>query len=126
MSICDGCIHEKACRGQYQYDSGYFYFEEGKVPTCFEDTIPLDCAMFEDKSYILRPKYRIGDHVWTLLFDEKQQDIPIGIGEFAICEIRWDDEEFMYYDSEYFLYEEHHLFGTKEEAEVFLNEYLEV
>lgn len=85
---------------------------------------PTICENFEDKSYYLRPKYRIGDHVWTISVSDN--DIPTCIEEFVICEIRWDGDEFEYYDSEYFLYEEHTLFSTKEEAEVALNRHSEV
>ena len=85
----------------------------------------MRCGDFMDKSYILYPKYRIGDPVWTILFDE-QQDIPVGVYKFSVCEVQWDGEEFYYYDYEYFLHEEHTLFDTKEEAEAFLKEYNEI
>lgn len=117
MILCDSCIHEKACKAQYRYDTGVSTDENFGYPE-------FQCAMFEDKSYIIRPKYRIGDHVWTIAFDE--EDNLTGIEEFAICEIRWDGDEFEYYSWEEFLYGEHFLFGTKEEAEVFLTRYLEV
>ena len=117
MNICDSCIHEKACKAQYRCVTGAGTDESFGYPE-------FQCAMYEDKSYYLRPKYRIGDHVWTVAFDEK--DNLTGIEEFAICEIQWDGDEFEYYDPEYFLHQEHDLFTTKEEAEVFLKEYLEV
>lgn len=121
LKPCDKCIHKDACEAQYDSDSEYFDFS---LSSCFEDTVPPDCVMFEDKSYYLRPKYRIGDHVWTISVSDN--DIPTCIEEFAIYEIRWDGDEFGYYDSEYFLYGERHLFGTKKEAEVALNRYFEV
>lgn len=60
MILCNKCIYKDACEAQYDSDSEYFDFPPS---TCFGDTVPPDCVMFEDKSYYLRPKYRIGDHV---------------------------------------------------------------
>lgn len=120
MILCNKCIHEKACKAQYRYDTGASTDENFGYPD-------FQCENFEDKSYCLCPKYRIGDHVWTISVSDN--DIPPCIKEFDIYdvhEIRWDGDEFEYYDSEYFLYGEHTLFSTKEEAEIALKSYLEV
>lgn len=40
----------------------------------------------KDKSYIIRPKYHIGDYVWTISVSDN--DIPPHIKEFDLYDIR--------------------------------------
>lgn len=84
------------------------------------------CIDFEDRSYYLHPKYRLNDHVWTFVYDEKDERKPIGVGEFFICGIQYDDEGFWYLDCDCIPFSEDETFATKEEAEGALKKCLEV
>ena len=127
MSLCENCIHENACKAQYQIDSGYFNFEE-ETPTCFEDTtlFECECDMYEDKSYIFHPKYRLDDCVWTFVYDDKDWRKPVGVGKVYICGIEYDNEGFSYRDCDYIRYDEEELFASKEDAEAAIKKKLEV
>lgn len=120
MSLCNNCIHEEACKAQYQYDSGYFYFENGNVPTSFEETVPTECALFDDKSYYLRPKYRVNDKIWTL--DKDNTGTYNKVNELIIEEIKYDHAEYDYLLSNGEWEQETELFNTKTECVAFLKD----
>lgn len=98
------CIHYDFCAHAYTKGGG------------------MRCGDFMDKTHILYPKYRLNDYVWTFFYDEKDQRKPIGVVEFYICGIQYDDEGFWYLDCDCIPSGEDEVFATKEEAEIALKD----
>lgn len=115
MFLCDDCIHKDACKFQFQFNSAFFNCDLD-IPLSFEDTV-LTCSKFDDKSYYLRPKYRVGDEVWTSYVDE---NLANKVCKLIIEEIKYDHAEYDYLLSNGEWEQETELFNTKEECVTFL------
>lgn len=119
MFLCDDCIHKDACKFQFQFNSAYFSTCGLDMPTSFEDTI-LTCGRFDDKSYYLRPKYRVNDKIWTL--DKDNTGTYNKVNELIIEEIKYDHAEYDYLLSNGEWEQETELFNTKTECITFLKD----
>jgi hypothetical protein len=105
MSLCENCIHKKACIVQFKCDNGHENFSEPEI----------SCDQFLDKKKVLIPPFMPMDFAYYIANDI--------VCWFQVDEIRWDGEDWVVtdYDCAYrFLASD--LYHSAEEARKYLEE----